>query len=147
MSQTRTTDRQVLDELLSDVRVAGVQGAEVLLTTPGQEAAAQVRALAMEAAPPDSKGKEPGAAELRRYYAAASELAVCAVAATLIVGDEKHPSGDRVQASRLVKVATGDGVGVLGTDLAKKALELCGLMPEDAEQDAAGEDGAQDPPD
>ena len=152
------TDRRVLDELLSHRRIAGVEGCEIVLTTPAQDAAARVRGMAMahgemevdaaKRAAPRGKRKrpEPDMDAYRAMYASASALAVAAVAATLIVGDEVHPSGDEVQAGRLVARATGAGMDVLGTDLAVKAMELCGLSPVAKEGDAAGEGGDADPP-
>ena len=83
----------------------------------------------------------------RRAAAPATE----AVAATLIVEGEDAPSGDRVQAGRLVTAAAqveGEGgklASLVSLDLVREAMALCGvrLLPGGEEE---GEDGGEAPP-
>ena len=130
------TDKQTLDELLSQTRSVGLAGCEIILTTPSQEACARVRHAAF--------GKTAGGLAMPEdVYGTVSRVAVLAVAATLIVGDEVHPSGNEVQAARLVRLAVADDADVLfGSDLTRTALELCGVFPKPK---AEGE-GSEDPP-
>ena len=134
------TDKTTLDELLGQRRTVGVAGCEIVLTTPSQEACAEVRRVAFG----QTRG---GLAMPEDVYGTVSEVAVLAVAATLVVGDEVHPSGDRMQAARLVRLAVGDAADVLfGSDLTKTALELCGVMPAPKAKGKGKAEGKGDPP-
>lgn len=128
------TDPKILEELLSQTRKVGVEGVEVILTTPSQVDSARVRRAAADLAPAGASPAE--------MYEAACECATQAVAATLLLDGHKHPTGDRTVAGRLVRLAVADETDVLfGSDLTREALELCGMTPNPGK----GEDG-QDPP-
>ena len=135
------TSKRTLQELLAIRRTVGVHGAEVVLTTPTALAEAAVKTLLVEAAP---GGKfTPDADGLRQAVALATE----AVASTLLVEGEDSPSGDRVQAGRLIVAATrgedGKEIPILDTDLVRGAMEMCGCplalseQPEEEEPAAA----------
>ena len=151
------TDRKTLEELLSQYREVGVQGCPITLTTPEAMGSAAVgramlrRADAMipiaervERVKERAKGGrrrkgapvEPAAPpvldEAAAFFEASCEVATLAVAATLIKEGERHPSGDRADAGRLVRLAlaeAGKGADVMTLPLVAAALELCGFVP------------------
>ena len=127
------TNRKVLDELLSQTRTVGMPGgSEIVLTTPTQSALAGVRNASAELDLTDANAT----------YAGLCHVATLAVAATLILDGEAHPSGDEVVAGRLVRLAVDGEEDVLfASDLTRTALELCGVL----EPGRKGE-GGESPP-
>ena len=156
---TTGTSRVILDELLAQHREVGIgDGVGVTLTLPDQVAAAGVGRAMMRynnglltlpeplKAPPKGPrgGKGRGAKDRRPpdpvtmehaalLFEASCAVATKAVAATLIVEGERHPSGDEATAGRLVRHAlavAGKGADVLTLPLTAAALELCGFSPD-----------------
>ena len=143
------TSRQVLDELFADRKLVGVAGCEIYLAKPSAEMRSAVHIAHAElqdhvlARPKD---EEQDMEWTRKSVALHERVATLAVAATFIVEDEAHPSGDMAQAGRLIGAAceTDDGVvPSMRTDLVREALLLCAIilppLPKEGEEPKAAE--------
>ena len=140
------TDPKSLEELLSDTRIVGVAGVEIVLGLPTNESVADIRVQLARVSTQDTSVQ--GLVDASERFREWSKLATKVVAATLLIGDDPFPCCDERKAGQLITKLSvkGQPWEVFKTDLLQTALDLCGItLNMDKVQNTETEDN-QDPP-
>ena len=129
------TDKASLDDLLSDTRTIGVEGVEIVLGIPEHVNRIRLEKMTIDI----SEAMNDEDRKRNEVPIMLVEMATLAVASTLLVGKSKRPCNDLKLAGQLLAKAEAGNASLNKSELARTALELCGIERKKKED-------AQDPP-